>query len=194
MTVRDRTVKALILTAALLLVGSAPAAAQTVGVGLSFLSDQGGTGLTVDYAKFFRDTAGGRSLDLVGDFSIHHNGWGNDFVGVSGGVTSLFIQGGVRTNGTANEKVRWHAQGLVGLWRASWSWGAAGVNQDICEAFGLDCDLGTSDFGVLLTPGAGIDYALNEQAALRAQLDIPIAIGDNTTTRFWIGLSWMLSQ
>ena len=50
-----------------------------------------------------------------------------------------------------------------------------------------------SETGVVFSPGAGIDYSFNPRTAFRAQLDIPIGEGGNTT-RFWIGISRRMGQ
>lgn len=85
-----------------------------------------------------------------------------------------------------------HEALLCSFKRSSVNVSAAGLTQDICDAFDLDCDAGASDTGLVVTPGAGIDYALNEKRSLRVQLDIPIGDG-GSGTRFWFGLSMMLN-
>jgi hypothetical protein len=189
-----RTMRALVFGTALALVSAAPAAAQTVGVGISFLGNNGGTGLQVDYAARHRTLSGGeRTLDFVGDFSVHHNGFGNDLTGVKVGFTSFFIQGGARVNGSFDPKFKWFVQGLVGVHHLSVGTDAAGVNKDICDAFNIDCSTSAGDTGVVVTPGGAVTYALNERTSLRGQLDIPIGNGGGTT-RFFLGISRQLGK
>ena len=185
--------KVFIFGTALLLASALPAAAQTLGAGVSFLGDEGGTGITVDYSKDFRELAKEKMLGWVGELSFHHKGF------EGGGFNSLFLQGGLRVGGPAAEKLRWHAQGLVGLRRASASGDAGdlidGLN-DLCNELDLACEIDSSDTGLIFTPGVGIDYAFKPNMNLRAQFDLPIALGDGggSTTRFWIGLSWLLKN
>jgi hypothetical protein len=184
----------MLLGAALLLASVVPAAAQTVGVGLSFLSNNGGTGIQVDYSNTYRTLSGGdRTLGWVGDFSVHHNGFGNDLTGVKVGFTSVFIQGGMRVNGTFDEKFKWFAQGLIGLHHLSVGADATGVNKDVCDAFNIDCSASAGDTGVVVTPGGAVTYALNDRTSLRGQLDIPIGSG-GSTTRFFLGISRQLGK
>jgi hypothetical protein len=187
---RSWMMRGCVLGVALILAAPATAAAQgTLGVGVSFLGDEGGTGVTVDYSRPIRSLANDRTLGWVGDFSYHRNGFGNDFAGVDGNFTTMTFQGGVRLSGQAAPKVSWHAQGLVGVRRSSFDVSASGLTDEICDAFDIDCSVGDSDTGVIFTPGAGIDYMLTERAALRAQLDIPIGEG-GSTTRVWFGVSF----
>lgn len=177
---RNRTVTGFFLGTALLLASALPAAAQSLGAGISFLGDEGGTGITVDYSKPFRTLEKDKTLGWVGDFSFHHNGF------EGGSVNVLMIQGGVRINGAINEKVSWHGQGLLGIARAS-------GHSDLCaEVLGIDC--GGSDTNLVFSPGGGIDYTFKPNMAARAQLDLPIIFGGstNSTTRFWLGLVWAL--
>ena len=98
---------------------AAPAAAQsaadggTLGAGLSFLGDEGGTGVTVDFAKPIKSTISGRALELVGDVSFHRNGI--DGFGTDASLTNMTAQAGLRVKGPAGDKVTWHAQVLAGL-------------------------------------------------------------------------------
>jgi hypothetical protein len=191
---RNWSVKCLLLAAALVLASPMSAAAQgKLGVGLSFLGDHGGTGVTVDYSKPFRTMANDRTLGWVGDFSFHSGDAGIDV-----DLTTLMIQGGIRLNGRLSEKVTWHVQGLVGFVRQSVDADIDDDLEDLCEEFDVDCDFDFegSDSSGVITPGGGIDYWFNPQTALRAQLDIPIALSDGagSTTRFWIGISRMFGQ
>ena len=65
------------LTFSLSLAMSLPATAQEtqgkLGMGLSFLGDDGGVGVTVDYSKPFHSLANNRSFGWVADFSFHGN-------------------------------------------------------------------------------------------------------------------------
>lgn len=96
----------LFLGAALMAVSAVPAAAQgTVGVGLSFLHDDGATatGLMVDYSTA-KPEAGKVAVGLVGDLGLNH------FDGAN--VTSFL--GGVRVAGMAGEKASVFGQFLIG--------------------------------------------------------------------------------
>jgi hypothetical protein len=150
-----------------------PAAAQDFGIGLSFLGDEGGTGIIVDYAKAWKEQGSGKMLSIVGDLSYHHKGFDNIFGDFS--VNTLLVQGGVRIGGAAGENLTWHGQGLIGIARGS-TGGDAG---DLCDLADVSC----SDTDVIFTPGGALSYALNEKSAVRAQLDLPIG-GDDSTTRF----------
>jgi hypothetical protein len=181
--VRIRTVQTACVAAAILLLSAIPSAAQSsLGVGLSFLGDEGGTGLILDYAAPYGSVGGDKPLSFVGDFSIFHNGFGNDFAGVGGGFTTLMIQGGVRVAGKAADKVTWHGQGLIGVRRASVSFDT-GLDKEVCDALDIDCSIGASDTGLVLTIGGAAEYAISDTKAARAQLDFPIN-GDGSTTRF----------
>jgi hypothetical protein len=196
---RSWTVRCLFLAMSLLVTVPMSAAAQDVqpgklGVGLSFLGDEGGTGVTVDYSKPFRSLANDRTLGWVGDFSFHRNGF--DGFGVEGNFTSMTFQGGVRIGGQlgSNPNLTWHAQGLAGILRQSFDVGLDDeLDEEICEELGLDCSFGESDTGFIFTPGAGIDYWFNPRTAFRAQLDIPIGEGGNTT-RVWFGISRRMGE
>src|SRR5687767_1456221 len=110
---RSWQVKGLFLGLALLLSTPMTAAAQgTLGVGLSFLGDEGGTGFTVDYSAPFRTMTNDRTLSWVGDFSFHRNSF--DTVGFEGNLTNLTFQGGVRIGGPigTDGRLTWHGQGL----------------------------------------------------------------------------------
>jgi hypothetical protein len=188
---RSWTVKCLFLGLALLLVTSVPAAAQgTFGAGLSFLGDDGGVGVTVDYSQPFKSLANNRTLGWVGDFSFHHNSIGGfDDFDVS--ISTITAQGGIRIGGPIgqNQKLTWHGQGLLGIMHANVS--ADDIIGDLCDDFDVDCDESDSQF--IFTPGAGIDYAFNERTAFRAQIDFPIG-SDASTTRVWFGISQKIGQ
>jgi hypothetical protein len=98
---------------AILVAAALPAAAQNedkplVGVGLSFLHDEGGTatGFAVDIAKAFR-SMNKAQLSAVGDL-----GW-NRFGDADSNVLSIL--GGVRITGTADAKLQPYGQFLLGL-------------------------------------------------------------------------------
>ncbi len=181
---RNRTVQSAFLAAALLIGSAIPSGAQSLGAGISFLGDEGGTGVVVDYSKPLQRSSDG-SLGWVVDFGYNHKGVGNDFTGGNVGFSTLTVQGGVRLTGEAGDKLTWHGQGLVGLRRSHVDFGA-----EICDGLGLNCSDGVDDNGAVLTVGAALQYALNPTMGLRGQLDIPIAIGDEggSTTRFAIML------
>jgi len=186
---RNRTATCFFLATALLLASAIPAAAQgKLGVGVSFLGDEGGTGVAFDYSRPFRTLTGDRTLGWVIDLGFHRKSFDDDVLDLDSSVTSVLAQGGVRLNGRFNEKLTWHGQGLIGIWRSSFS---SDITDEICDVFDVDCDTSSTD--VVFTPGAGVDYALTDRMNLRAQLDIPIT-GDGSTTRFWFGLSWLVGQ
>lgn len=165
-------VKGLVLAGALFLVSAMPAAAQDgLGLGLSFLGDDGGAGVLVDYSQPLKRQTTSAHLGWVGEFSY----FPGDF------FSSLFLQGGVRASGRAGEKVNWLGQGMIGILRQS----ADGLD-DVCDVFDIDCD--ASNTGAVLTVGGGIEYAINEKSGIRGVLDIPIALtdGGGSTTRFTI--------
>ena len=176
------------MATALLLVSALPAAGQSLGAGISFLGDSGGAGVVVDYSKPYKTQSGDKALGWVVDFGLNHKGFGNDFAGVTGGITTFMLQAGVRMTGKANDKVTWHGQGLFGYRRASFSTDAAGLTKEVCDAFNIDCSASASDAGAVLTVGGALQYALNDKSGVRAQLDFPIAIGSDggSTTRFSI--------
>ena len=167
---RSWTMKCLFLALALVLVAPISAAAQVtpgkLGVGLSFLSDEGtGVGFTVDYSAPVRSFSNNRTLGWVGDFSFHHDD----------GVDVITLQGGVRFAGQfgTNPDLTWHAQGILGLLHASAD--------------------GEGESRFIFSPGAGIDYAFAERTALRAQLDFPLG-DDVSAVRFWFGISQKVGQ
>lgn len=169
-----------------------PAGAQTIGAGVSFIGDERGKGVLLDYSAPFASQTRDYTLGWVGEFNYNHRGFGNDFVGVTGGINTLMLQGGVRATGEASEKVTWQAQGLVGLIHSGFGTDAAGLNADLCDLYDIDCSTGVSDNGAVLTLGAGVTYALTEKTGIRGQLDFPIAIGADGggTTRFSIVLAF----
>lgn len=174
---RNRIVLSLCLGVALSLAAARPAAAQDLGLGVSFLGDEGGTGFIIDYAKPFREMSNGNTISWVGDFSWHRNSFDSIFSDYS--VSSLFAQAGVRLGGALGEKVSWHGQGLIGLRRTSFG---GDDFEDACDFAGESC----SDTGAVLTIGGAVQYALTESGAVRGQLDFPIGIGSDSgsTTRF----------
>jgi hypothetical protein len=176
-SVRNRIVQSVFLAAALFAVSAMPARAQTFGAGVSFLGDDRGPGVVVDYAGPLQRTAANHALNWVADVDFNHKGFGNDFIGVTGGVTTIMVQGGLRMVGTASDKVSWHAQGLIGLLHTGFSAEAAGLSKDVCDSFNVDCSAGTSDNGGVITFGGAAQYALTDKTGVRGQLDFPIALG-----------------
>jgi hypothetical protein len=162
-------VKGLILAAAMVALTAMPSAAQSLGLGVSGMSDGVGAGLIVDYSGPLRSTAAGHPLNWVGEFNFYPGDGGS----------LLMLQGGVRGQGAAGENLNWLLQGLVGFSHS----GVDSDVQDVCDLFDVDCG-GSS--GAVLTFGGGVEYALNDRSGIRAQLDIPIFLGDNsdTATRF----------
>ncbi len=181
------------IAAAVIVMAAAPARAQTLGVGLSFLSNDGGTGVTADYSGAISQS-GERTMGWVGDVSFHRKKVGGDLAGAEVTGTTITGQGGVRLSAPVNDKLSWHAQGMVGIAHTSVNVSAAGLNQEICDAFGLDCSVGASDNSVVVTPGAGIDYMFGDKTALRAQGDLFIGRGGGSAFRFWVGVSFKMGS
>ena len=121
-----------------------------LGVGLSFLGDDGGVGVTVDYSKAFHSLAKNKSFGWVPDFSFHGNDVGDS--GIEVDLKSFTFQGGIRLTGPfgANERLTWHAQGLLGVMHVTA--GADSLLEDICDAMGsptIAVGIGIGDhFGV----------------------------------------------
>jgi hypothetical protein len=182
-----RAVQRVLFAAAVFVATAMPAWSQSLGVGISFLGDQGGTGLIADYSKPYKTISGDRTLAWVGDFSIFHHGFGNDLVGVNGGLTTFMLQGGARLGGQVGEKVTWLGQGLIGFRHSRFGSDIRGL-KDVCGTLDIDC----SDSGGVLTIGGALQYALSETTGVRGQLDFPFALGGNgsDTTRVSIMLVW----
>lgn len=161
------------------------ARAQSVGAGVSFLGDERGPGLLVDFAT---PRAGQAGVSWVGEVGFNHKGFGGQLAGVSGGVTTVMAQGGLRASGEAGDNLTWLAHGMVGIMRSSFGAEATGINKATCDQFGIDCSSGASDIGGVVTVGGGIQYDFSSSKAIRGQVDIPIAIGSDggATSRFAI--------
>lgn len=171
----NRYLKGILLAATVVLATAIPASAQSLGVGISFLGDEGGTGFIVDYARPSKTVNTDQTLSWVGDFSFFHNGF--EFTDSS--INTLMVQGGARISGKAGEKAMWDGQGLIGIRHSS----VGGTVGSICGLSGVDCD----DTGGVLTVGGGLEYAFGTNKAVRGQLDFPIALGEGgNTTRFSI--------
>ena len=171
---RNRIVKSVVVTVALLLTAALPASARQnddkplVGAGLSFLHGEGDTaiGFAVDVAKPFR-TMTKSALSVVGDFGVNHFDGGN--------VVSIL--GGVRLTGTSDAKIQPYGQFLVGL-------------EHCC---------GSNGFAI--QPGGGLDYMYNDNLAIRAAVDFRrVRVSDDfgsysfNETRFWFGVSKRLGS
>ena len=167
---RNRILVSLIVASALILSTASSAAAQNrLGVGLSFLHEDGATstGATVDYSGPIQN-----ALAWVGDLSLHRNS--DDF----GSATITMAQAGLRYNvPMTNSKVRVGVQGLVGL-------AHEGVS---------DCDVCGSN-NLVITPGGNVDVPVGSgSTAIRVAIDFPIVMFEGasvTFTRFWVGASW----
>jgi hypothetical protein len=192
------TMRSLFLAAAAVLLLPAHAAAQgapvsapgTLGAGVSFLSDGRGIGVVVDYSRPFRTLANDKTLGWVVDFGYSHDD--TDNILFEGGVNTIMLQGGVRVRGALNDRVSWHGQGLVGILRTDVSGDFDDLCDDVEDLIGDDLGCG-GDTGIIFTPGIGIDYGFSDNAAVRAQLDIPIGEG-GAATRFWVGISFRPGQ
>ena len=171
-----RFLQGVVAAAELVLVSALPAAAQSLGAGISFLGNEGGVGIVVDYSKPFQKQSGKNTLGWVFDFGYNHKSEGNSLANAS--FTNVTVQGGVRIAGEAGDKLTWDGQGLVGLHRSSGSVNFVGTN--LCT--------GCSNTGAMISVGGGLQYALSDSLGLRGQLDIPIFLGDGggNTTRFAI--------
>ena len=176
-----RSVKALVLGTALLVMSAAPAFAQgsdaigNIAVGLSFLGDEGGTGIQAAVSNRIKSLANDKVLSWLVDASFHHKGSGL----LDTSVNHILAQGGAQVSGTLNEKAQWYAHGMIGILRTS----IGGDLADLCDLVDESC----SDTSLIVTPGGGIAYALNDKTSAYAQLDIPIG-SDGNTTRFTIGV------
>jgi hypothetical protein len=179
-------VKGLLLAAVMMTATALPSAAQDLGLGLSLMGDDRGPGVIVDLSGPLKSSAGDYLLHWVGDFSYNQKSYETGVSDIDASVSTLLAQGGLRIKGRAGEKVNWHAQGLVGIIRTNVSADVSGESEEICDAFGLDCDAGFSDTGGVLTLGGAFQYSMNERNGFRAQLDFPIALGADggSTTRF----------
>lgn len=168
----------------------AAASAQSFGAGVSFLGDERGAGVLVDYASPLSSQSGNKTLSWVGEFGFNHKGFGGQLAGITGGITTIMAQGGLRASGAANSSVSWLAHGMVGIMRSSFSSEAAGVNAATCDRFNIDCEIGASDIGAVVTVGGGLQYDFSSSKAIRGQIDIPFAVGANggATSRFVIML------
>jgi hypothetical protein len=164
----------------IVILGSAvPAAsAQSFGAGISFMSGDRGPGVLLDFSSPIT-TRHDSVIGWVGELGFNHKGFGDDFAGVAGGVNTLTLQGGARVSGTANDKISWLAQGLLGVMRTSFSVDAAGASQAVCDAYGIECSAGASDTSGVLTLGGGLEYALSQRTGVRGQIDFPIALGSD---------------
>ena len=153
-----------------------PAAAQSLGVGFSVLSDDGGVGVIVDYARPFREQSNGNVFSWVGDLSYHRNS--EDFGTTTDyNLSNVLAQGGIRFGGPLGDRLAWHGQGLLGIHHAAFS---ADDEGGVCDLFDT-CDAGDTNF--IGTVGGAIQYNLSQSGAVRAQLDFPI--GDiGSSTRF----------
>jgi hypothetical protein len=157
---------------ALLVAPATSAMAQNrLGVGVSFLHEEGGTGTgaTVDYSGPIQN-----ALAWVVDASLHKNS--DDFFS----STITMAQGGLRYNiPMTNSNVRVGVQGLVGI-----------AHENVS-----DCDVCGSN-NLVVTPGVNVDIPVGSgKTSIRAALDFPIIMfeGESTTfTRAWFGASWTI--
>ena len=161
------------------------ARAQSVGAGVSFLGDERGPGVLVNVAT---PRAGQAGISWVGELGFNHKGFGGQAAVVSGGVTTVMVQGGIEASGQAGDNLSWLAHGMVGIMRTSFGAEATGISASTCDQFNIDCSTSASDIGGVLTVGGGLQYDFSSSKALRAQVDIPIAIGADggATSRFAI--------
>ena len=164
-----------LLVVVLMLLSAAPASAQgsaaaredrpLLGAGLSILTDGGdtGTGVLVDFATAIYST-GDVAVAPVGDFGWHF----------FDGFKTMTLMGGARVTAGGGGFAPF-GQFLVGSYRVSTS---------LCD----DC----SETRLVITPGGGVDIALNRRLNFRAQIDfLMIMFPDETThaRRFTFGVS-----
>ena len=163
-----------VLAVALMLLSAAPAAAQgsaaardrpLLGAGLSIVTDGGDTGIgvAIDFAKAIYSTRD-VAVAPVGDFGWHS----------FDGFKSLTFMGGGRVTAGGGRFAPF-GQFLIGSFRVSTSF---------CD----DC----SETRLVMTPGGGVDIALNRRLNFRAQIDfLMIRFPDETThaRRFTFGVS-----
>lgn len=166
----------------------AGAHAQSLGAGISFLGDERGAGVVIDYSSPLASQSGNKTVSWVGEFGLNHKGFGGQLAGVSGGVTTIMVQGGVRASGAAGDSLTWLAHGMVGLMRTGFGADAAGINKATCDQFNIDCSTSSSDIGGVVTVGGGLEYDFSSTKGVRGQIDFPIAIGADggATSRFAI--------
>lgn len=150
---------------------ASPTDARQLGFGLSILGDNGGFGAIVDYFSPIRAQGASNTLGWVVDASVHRKGF--DGFGADYSVMHLLAEGGVRLVGTLGDNLTWHAQGLGGIIRSSFS-----GNGFSCGSLANCSD---SDTSFIVDIGGAVQYALGENRAVRGQLDIPIGDGGNTT-------------
>jgi hypothetical protein len=171
--VRSRTVAKITILTALMFALAAPAAAQNRNKPGNDADDKPLFGVGLSFLHDAGATATGIAADIrLPDFNKSDN-FGLGIVGDVGfnhfsGATILSIGGGVRaTFKPMNQKLRPFIQVLIGI-------------EHCC---------GETD--LYFSPGGGIDFAINPNLNVRAQIDFrhvngPIGFNE---TRFWFGVS-----
>jgi len=180
--------RGVLLAVALLVLSVAPAAAQTIGVGYTYLGNDGGSGLAVDYARDLT-TVSGRPVALVGEFGLNHLAVDNTLF--TGSVNTLIVQGGVRM-GIEAAGFKWHAQLLGGIARGIVGGDAKNYCQDLKEVVGDKVACGGAGSESLFTPGFGVDYPVSSWV-VRGRIEAPI-VGGQGTYRVWLGLTFQMKH
>lgn len=179
----------LVLGVALLAASVTPAAAQTVGVGYTYLGSDGGSGFGVDYARDNVATVAGRPLALVGEVGMNHLTIDNRLF--TGGVNTLLVQAGVRL-GIDAMGLKWHGQLLGGMARGIVTGDAKNYCADLIDIVGDGVACGDGGSEAVFTPGFGVDYPVAGWN-VRGRIEAPI-IGGHATFRTWLGLTFQVGR
>lgn len=175
---RNRIVQSVCLAAAVFLVSTMPLFAEGTGeFGLSTANNSVGIGVNGEFVSKLKDMGTDRSSSWLVDAVYFHKGFssfGTDF-----STNAIEVQAGWRFAGKAGDKGTYNLQVAAGLSRASASLG--GITQQICDSVGVSCSASSTDF--VITPAAGYTYWFGGDKGIKAQLNIPIA-GGNNFTRF----------
>jgi hypothetical protein len=176
--VRNRIVHSVFLAAALFLVSGMPSFAEGSGeFGLSTANNNVGLGLNGEWVSKLKDMGMDRHSSWLVDVVYFHKGFSS--LGTDFSTNAFQVQGGWRFTGKAGDKGAYNLQVAAGISRVSASLG--GLTQSICDSVGIDCSASSTDF--VITPGAGYTYWFGGNKGVKAQLNIPIA-GGNNFTRF----------
>lgn len=171
---RNRIVQRVFLAAALCAASTLPAAAQNsnLSVGLGLWNNNLGVGVVGDYYKQTRTMSSMGGWGPVIDLGLSHKS--ESVLGISDSLTTFQASAGVRYVSKVNDKVSWHGQATAGVWHANVNVDL-GLNQQVCDAFGIDCSAGASTTNFVFMPGAAVRYKLNDTSAFKIQANIPIS-------------------
>jgi hypothetical protein len=155
-----------------------PSFAEGTGeFGLSTANNNVGLGVNGEWVSKLKDMGMDRHSSWLVDLVYFHKGFssfGTDF-----STNAFQVQGGWRFTGKAGDKGAYNLQVAAGISRVSASLG--GLTQSICDSVGIDCSASSTDF--VITPAGGYTYWFGGNKGVKAQLNIPIA-GGNNFTRF----------